>query len=44
MYSTACKLDSFQEIYGGHFEIQDGCHKIHKKKWNQPQFCSMGSK
>ena len=34
----------FKISVGGHFEIQDGCHKTHKKKWNQPQFCPMGSK
>ena len=31
-------------FHGGHFEIQDGRHSTHSKKWNQGQFCSLGHK
>ena len=34
----------FKIKIGGHFEIQDGCHNAYDKKWNQLQFCSIGSK
>jgi len=44
MYVERQKYIGLYRENDGHLGIQDGCHRVALKKWNQPQFESLGYK